>query len=119
MKAFKGVPHQRLLLKLESIGITGPLLWWIKQFLTSRFQRVVVNGHSSNWLPVLSGVPQGSILGPLLFILFVNDITSVVKSSSIKVFADDVSVYAEVSSVDDCNRLQDDLSSIYNWSIKW
>ena len=64
-------------------------------------------------------MPQGSILGPLLFILYVNNITSVIKSSSIKLFADDVSVYAEVSSVDDCNRLQDDLSSIYNWSIKW
>ena len=116
-KAFYSVPHQHLLLKLESIGITGNLLQWIDRFLTSRFQRVVINGKFSEWLPVLSGVPQGSILGPLLFIIYINDITSVVQSSSIRVFADDASLYAKVSTQDDCLKLQDDLSRIYNWSL--
>ena len=118
-KAFDSVPHQRLLLKLASIGITGHLLQWIDHFLTSRSQRVVINGKFSKWLPVLSGVPQGSILGPLLFIIYVNDITSVVQSSSVRIFADDVSLYAKVSSLHDCLMLHDDLSRIYNWSIRW
>ena len=78
-----------------------------------------MNGKSSNWLPVLSGVPQGSILGPLLFILYINDITSVIKSSSLKKFADDVSIYAKVLSVYDCLKAQEDLSCVYEWSVKW
>jgi len=110
------VAHQHLLLKLESIGITGNLLKWISAFLTSHSQGVVINGKFSDWLPVLSGVPQGSILGPLLSILHINDITSVVQSSSVRVFADDVSLYA---TQEDSLKLQDDLSRIYNWSLHW
>ena len=118
-KTFDSVPHQHLLLKLESIGITGLLLKWINCFLTSRCQCVVINGKFSNWLPVLSGVPQGSILGPLLFIIYINDITSFVQSSSLKIFADDVSLYAQVSMPSDCLKLQEDLSHNYEWYLQW
>ena len=118
-KAFDSVPHRRLLLKLQTLGISGQLLNWIDCFLTTRSQRVVVNGQYSEWLPVASGVPQGSILGPLLFILYVDDVRSVVKHSSIKIFADDISLYSRVSCYDDCLKLQDDLSCVYQWSLKW
>ena len=118
-KAFDSVPHYRLLLKLQSLGISGQLLRWINCFLTTRSQRVVINGQYSEWLPVASGVPQGSILGPLLFILYVDDVRQVVKHSSIKLFADDISLYSQVSCYDDCLQLQSDLSSIYQWSLRW
>ena len=118
-KAFDSVPHQRLLLKLQSLGVHDQLLKWICSFLTTRSQRVVINGQFSEWLSVDSGVPQGSILGPLLFILYVDDIRSVVQTSSLRLFADDVCLYAQISSDDDCLKLQNDLSRIYNWSTKW
>ena len=87
-KAFDCVPHKRLLMKIEKLGISGNLLKWIKDFLTDRQQRVLINGISSEWSEVSSGVPQGSVLGPLLFILYVNDLPSEV-SSFCKLFADD------------------------------
>ena len=74
---------------------------------------MVIGGHFSEWLPVLSGVPQGSILGPLLFILYIDDLHAVVKSSSLKIYADDVALYAEVSSYEDCIELQDDLNNVH------
>ena len=118
-KAFDSVPHQRLLLKLEAIGIRGYLLQWIRSFLTNRLQRVVINGRYSPWLPVKSGVPQGSILGPLLFILYVNDIYSVIHHSKHGMFADDLSIYTEVSTTADCVLLQHDLDGIVQWSKQW
>ena len=80
---------------------------------------MLINGQYSRWLPVVSGVPQGSILWPLLFILYIDDVKHVVQHSSIKVFADDISLYSQVSCYDDCSKLQDDLSCVYQWFLKW
>ena len=118
-KAFDSVSHPRLLIKLEALGITGDLLNWFKAFLSDRRQRVVVNGQFSSWLPVTSGVPQGSVLGPLLFLLYINDISTVVSHSKVKLFADDVTVYKEISCPNDATLLQLDLSNIAQWAQKW
>ena len=118
-KAFDSVPHERLLLKLSSLGIHGCTLQWLRFFLTQKKQRVVINGVSSDWADVISGVPQGSVLGPLLFVLYINDLESVVKRSVVKLFADDVLLYASVHSPADCSALQDDLAAILHWTNRW
>ena len=101
-KAFNAVPHERLLLKLEAIGFTGKLLGWFRGFLTPRSQRVVVNGSHSGWLPVTSGVPQGSVLGPLFSqFMSINDIYDAVFHSTTKLFADDVAIYKTIDTIED------------------
>ena len=97
-KAFDSVSHERLLFKLERHGIDGSALQWFRNVLTGRMQRVVLRGTCSSWSPVLSGVPQGTILGPVLFILYVNDISSGI-SSTVKLYADDTKVYREISDI--------------------
>ena len=87
-KAFDSVPHHRLISKLEAFGVHGNLSLWLSNFLSNCFQRVVLNGHLSSWAQVVSGVPQGSVLGPLLFILYVNDIPDLIESN-VRMFADD------------------------------
>ena len=118
-KAFDRVWHKGLLTKLKSIGIHGPLLSWIENYLLDRKQRVVINGCCSDWRNVCAGVPQGSILGPLFFIIYINDIVADI-NSSIKLFADDTSLYIIVDDpVDAAETLNTDLSKIHDWSMKW
>ena len=118
-KAFDSVSHACLLHKLELFGISGELLMWFKSYLSNRFQRVVVNGGTSEWLPVHSGVPQGSILGPLLFCIFIDDMPRVSNSSKILLYADDTKCYKNINSVGDCLDLQADLELLHEWSCKW
>ena len=117
-KAFDSVPHKRLIFKLRSIGIRGNVLRWIESFLTNRRQRVILPGGVSSWRPVYSGVPQGSILGPILFLVYVNDIPDQVLST-VKMFADDTKVYREISSKEDCEILQSDLNALGAWANHW
>ena len=117
-KAFDVVPHQRLLSKLNFYGIRGRALEWIEAFLTDRIQQVVVNGEFSDIAPVTSGVPQGSVLGPILFLSFINDMPECV-TSKCRLFADDSIIYREVSATSDCTRLQDDLDALERWEKAW
>ena len=94
------------------------MLKWIKDFLSGRQQRVVVNGTFSKWKPVLSGIPQGSVIGPVLFIIFINDLPEVVKCSC-KIFADDKKVYKAISCSHDQHILQIDLFQCCAWSDEW
>ena len=115
-KAFDSVPHNQLLVKLWNIGITGTLWKWFKSYLCNRVQCVCINNCLSNCLPVLSGVPQGSILGPLLFLIYINDLPSAIHSSNMFVFADDTKCFMKIKSELDIHRFQEDLSSVSHWS---
>jgi len=117
-KAFDSVPHRRLLAKIDSYGIRGSTLDWIRSFLSNRSQRVVVNGSQSTWLPVTSGVPQGTVLGPLLFLLYINDISDNIKSE-IRLFADDCILYRKITSDHDTIQLQEDIDKLFHWSVAW
>ena len=114
-KAFDCVPHQRLMKQVESFGISGPASRWLKAFLSNRKQKVRVNGCQSQWAPVLSGIPQGSILGPILFSLFVNDLPGEVQSL-ISMFADDTKIYIPLTSDNSADQLQEDLWKLETWA---
>lgn len=116
-KAFDSVSHIKLLSKLKLFGIRGPLLLWFKSYLTNRKQIVKIKDSTSNITDVLSGVPQGSHLGPILFIMFVNDIVTNINHAKILLYADDIKIYINVSSEADTILLQNDLNEIISWSI--
>jgi len=119
-KAFDTVVHSKLLHKLKAYGITGNLLLWIENFLSNRYQSVRVGFHTSGSVPVISGVPQGSVLGPLLFLLYINDIVDIFDSSvSVKLFADDVKIYINISDLTNITVLQDSLTAISRWADEW
>ena len=112
------MPHQRLLSKIKAHGIDGEIHAWIADWLNERKQRVVINGWESEWKEVTSGVPQGSILGPLLFIIFINDIDYGIVSVLSK-FADDTKLFRNVLKIENAFTLQDDLHKLYEWSMDW
>jgi hypothetical protein len=119
-KAFDRVWHDGLLYKLKQHGIKGKLLAWLMNYLKDRQQRVTINGVSSAWGNIEAGVPQGSVLGPLLFLIFINDITNVIKNCKIRLFADDTCLFIEVDNhQDSANKLNEDLASISDWSKRW
>ena len=116
-KAFDSVDHQILLRKLQSYGVAGRLLNWFRDYFSGRTQRVVIEGVPSSWSPVVSGVPQGSLLGPLLFIVFINDLPEAVSNGSSAIYADDTKLYRTVRSTTDSERLQESLSNLNIWSL--
>jgi hypothetical protein len=119
-KAFDSVSHPKLIHKLISYGVHGNLLLWITSFLSDRSQSVRVGSSLSKLSPVSSGVSQGSVIGPLLFNLFINDITDKLDiSTTSKIFADDIKIYTEFSTTMLPNHLQNHLDLIYLWSITW
>ena len=118
-KAFDKVWHEGLLHKLKQNGVDGKLLMFFNSYLSGRRQRVVLNGNASDWAPILSGVPQGSVLGPLLFLVYINDLECGIKSQ-IKFFADDTSLYSVVKDpVTSAAELQHDLDIISEWANQW
>ena len=117
-KAFDTVPHERLLNKLHGYGVRGQLLDWIRDFLKDRSQYVTINDKSSSKIPVTSGVPQGSVLGPTLFIYFINDLPSLI-SIFIKIFADDTKAYLPILSNADRIILQKTIDDMVHWSKIW
>ena len=118
-KAFDQVPHAVLMKTLEKIAeLNEYLLHWIDDFLANRTQRVVLQGYASDSLPVSSGVPPGSVLGPVLFFIFIYDLPNC-PDCSCAWFADDTLVYQEIDSLNDCRRLQQNLDLLSAWSDKW
>ena len=118
-KAFDKVPHQRLLYKLQQYGISGTLLTWVESFLSHRQQRVKVNNSFSNWTDVTSGVPQGSVLGPVLFILYINDLNDNLSHCSCKIFADDTKLTHTANNESDALMIQKDLNNLDDWCKEW
>ena len=117
-KAFDKVPHRRQLYKLEFYGIRGSTHKWISSWLSERSQKVVLDGQASDPVPVLSGVPQGSVLGPVLFLIFIYDLPENIRSS-VHLFADDCVLYRNIKCPIDCQILRDDLNSLAQWETDW
>ena len=118
-KAFDKVSHRHLLKKVQYYGVTGKTLEWIADFLHSRTQSVLVDGQQSNKTYVTSGVPQGSVLGPLLFLIYINDLPDCLTSTTTRLFADDSVVYRHISSPADSAKLQRDLDALQAWENRW
>ena len=117
-KAFDKVPHHLLLHKLDHYGIRGSTFKWISSFLSGRSQRVVCNGYTSAPVNVTSGVPQGTVLGPLLFLVYINDLPDTI-SSCCSLFADDCLLYRQIKNKNDQEILQHDLHNLEQWAKKW
>jgi hypothetical protein len=120
-KAFDKVSHPKLLQKLQSYGFHPSIIDWLKSWLKSRVFHVNVNNSLSTATSTSSGVPQGSVLGPLLFLIYINDLPDCIQSSttSVRLFADDIVLYSPIRSTRDQENLQEDLNNLVNWSNKW
>ena len=118
-KAFDKVPHSRLLYKLDYYGVRGQTNTWIKGFLSDRKQQVLLEGTQSIRADVLSGVPQGTVLGPLLFLAYINDLPDSLRSSDARLFADDSLLYRTVNGAKDNSLLQEDLAALEEWERIW
>ena len=117
-KAFDKVDHDKLCQKLEHYGIRGKAHSWVKNYLANRTQTVVINGENSESAPVVSGVPQGTVLGPLLFLVYINDLPDLV-NCKIRLFADDALIYRTIDSIQDALLLQNDLAKLITWESNW
>ena len=118
-KAFDRVWHKGALFKLQRAGITGTLLKWFENYLNGRKQRVVINGKNSDFNTIQAGVPQGSILGPLIFLLYIDNLTEVIKTN-IRLYADDSCIYTDYQDPKDAAKhLEEDISRIEKWASKW
>ena len=114
-KAFDKVSHPLLLQRLEEFGFRGQLMSWFRSYLSGRKQRVVLEGQQSDWLTVSSGVPQGSILGPLLFTLFINGLPNQIESpTKIGLYADDSKMFRVIKHEADVEQFQSDLSNVHD-----
>ena len=119
-KAFDKVDHQLLLSKLQLYSFHSKIIKWIESFLTNRSQQVIVDGHMSITAPIISGVPQGTVLGPILFLIFINDIASCVLHSTLtlRCFADDTRICRSISDLNNVHELQSDLEEVTKWSVR-
>ena len=117
-KAFDSVPHSPLLTKLNAVGLDTHIIKWLHNYLANRTQAVIVNDSESRPSPVLSGVPQGSVLGPLLFLVYIDDLSSVIQalSSKINLFADDILLYHFINNAHDYIVLQEAITLLGEWS---
>ena len=119
-KAFDKVPHKRLLQKLKWYGLNEKIVRWVEAFLCYRTQKVKVNNSISNANPVLSGIPQGSVLGPLLFVIFINDLPDVCKNlCEAFLFADDAKLYKCITNDDDHVSLEKGCQNVFDWTETW
>ncbi len=112
------VPHNRIIVKLQNYKIEGQILNWIKDFLKDRTQRVVTNGQQSDWQKVSSGIPQGSVLGPILFLIYINDFPEMM-TCCIQLFADDSKLYTVVNNVQQSEELQKNILQAEKWADLW
>jgi hypothetical protein len=118
-KAFDTISHNKLLTKLQAYGFQGHLLSWIKSFLTDRYHFVSINSSSSTLKQCISGLPQGSVLSPILFLLFINDLPDCIKHSSVYIYADDAKLLKSINCQLDCILLQQDLDAVATWCSTW